>query len=75
MKREDDIMLQIKVEARGNRTEDLEDALQEVLVRIGQGYQSGWDQNDEGEYRFQLSEGEQSLDLDRKEKECGESIS
>ncbi len=68
LKKEDVSMLQLRIDARGNSIEDLADAVGEVLIRLGEGYLLGKDQNDEGGYLFQVSEGDEAVEADEEER-------
>jgi hypothetical protein len=47
--------LELTVNITGNRTSDLEDAIAEVKRLVDEGYLSGHDSNDTGEYQFDIS--------------------
>lgn len=46
----------ISITIQGLNNVDLEDALDEVIRQIKQGYTSGMDGNDTGNYRFEIAE-------------------
>ena len=49
-------MLSIKIEALGQSTEDLEDALQTILEQVRNGMTSGFDRGDGRSYFFDVNE-------------------
>lgn len=48
-------MLTLKIKCKGRTHNDLELALDEARRRILQGNLCGWDSNDEGDFRFDIS--------------------
>lgn len=55
-------MLTLNVSAEGKTSSDLAEALREVLRLVGQGYLSGRNENETGEYSFSVSGDEESHD-------------
>lgn len=49
-------MKHLSVDIFGKGTGDLEDALREVLKKVEEGYLSGMDSNEDGEFVFQVTE-------------------
>lgn len=49
-------MLSIKIEALGQSTEDLEDALQTILEQVRNGMTSGFDRGDGRSYFFDVND-------------------
>lgn len=49
-------MLSIKIEALGQSTEDIEDALQTILEQVRNGMTSGFDRGDGRSYFFDVNE-------------------
>ncbi|MBS3964178.1 MAG: hypothetical protein KGZ80_06735 [Methylomonas sp.] len=47
--------MKMTLEIEGNETFDLELALNEALRLVAEGYTSGFDQNDTGNYRFSIT--------------------
>ena len=48
-------MLELKVEAKGQRYSDLEQALEETLRLVRGGFTSGFDSNNTGRYSFEIT--------------------
>lgn len=48
-------MLELTITITGKSTSDLEFALEEVTRKVSEGYLSGMDSNDEGDYSFKVT--------------------
>jgi len=53
-------MIELKINAKGKSESDLTLALEEIIKKINQGYTSGTDSNDTGNYDFDIS-GEKTV--------------